>query len=339
MNILFDFVHPADVNLFKQAILILKEQGHHVILTLRKRGALQRIAESEFPGFKIIIIGSHQKKLISKIFAFIGREFAFFQFLRKQNVNVAVCQGVTFGFSCKILRIPLIHHDDDHEYRFTYLLGKYLASKDIMPDFMPVTGSNFVKYRGFKEIAYLHPDYFNPDTKSLNFYKLVPYKYVFIREIANVSVNYQGRLSFLNDILIYLEKKGLKAVLSLEDKSNIEFYKKHSIVLSEPITDLYSLMYYSHFIISSGDTMARESSLMGVPCIYTGGRSMSVNDVLIDMGMMFKIDDLEVIKNQINILSDDRNNESMRSKMHDYVKLNYDDLNKILVEQIVSFKK
>jgi uncharacterized protein len=338
MNILFDLVHPADVNLFKQSILILKEKGHNVILTLRKRGALQRIAESEFPGFKIIIMGSHQKKLGSKIFAFIGREFSFFQLLRKQKVNVAVCQGVTFGFSCKILGIPLIHHDDDHEYRFTFLLGKYLSTKDIMPDFMPVNGSNFVKYRGFKEIAYLHPDYFKPNPDSLKFHDLIPFKYVFIREIANVSVNYQGRLSFLNEILIYLEEKGLKAVLSLEDKSNISFYEKHSIVLKEPITDLYSLMYYSHFIISSGDTMARESSLMGVPCIYTGGRSMSVNDVLIDMGVMFKIDDLGAIKRQIDKLCDNGNDNELRANMSNYVKLNYDDLNKIMLEQINDIK-
>jgi predicted glycosyltransferase len=84
--------------------------------------------------------------------------------------------------------------------------------------------------------------------------------------------------------------------------------------------------------------MARESSLMGVPCIYTGGRSMSVNDVLIEMGMMYKIDELEDIKSQIDKLADNKDDIELRANMSNYVKLNYDDLNKIMLEQIVSFE-
>jgi len=339
MNILFDLVHPADVNLFKQSILRLKQDGHNVIITLRRRGVLERIAINEFPEFNILIVGSHQKKLISKVVAFIGREFRFLQLLKKLKVDVAVCQGVTFGFSCKILNVPLIHHDDDHEYKFSFLLGKYLSTKDIMPDFMPVYGSNFVKYKGFKELAYLHPKYFKPDTGCLNIYNLTPYNYVFIREISNVSVNYQGRSSYLLEILDYLKEKELYAVLSLEDKSIIAGDNAHACVLQEPITDLYSLMYYARFIISAGDTMARESSLMGVPCIYTGGRSMSVNDVLIQKGIMFKLDNEKEIKKQIDKLCDLENGQELREKMSKFVNTNYDDLNKIFVDQILTVKQ
>jgi predicted glycosyltransferase len=338
MNILFDLVHPADVNLFKQTVYQLKQDHHKVIITLRKRGVLQQIAEKEFPDFNIIIAGSHKKTSPGKILAFVGREFYFYRFLKRNKVDVAVCQGVSFGFTGKILNVPIIHHDDDHEYKLTYLMGKYLAYKVIMPDFMPVSGSNFVKYRGFKELAYLHPKYFNPNLKCLDFYNLNPFNYVFIREIANVSVNYKGRLSFLNEILVYLKKKGLKVILSLEDKSNIAVFEKHATVLKEPITNLYSLMYYSHFIISSGDTMARESSLMGVPCIYTGGRSMSVNDVLIQKGIMFKMDKEMDIKKQIDKLWELQNGEELRGNMSKFVNTHYDDLNKIILEQIFSVK-
>ncbi|MBP6870618.1 MAG: DUF354 domain-containing protein [Bacteroidales bacterium] len=236
MNILFDLVHPADVNLFKHVIQILNGQGHRIVITLRQRGSPERIAQQELAGFNLCVIGSHQKSILRKVLAFISREIKFFGFLKKEKIDVAVCQGVTFGFSCKLRGIPLIHHDDDHEYRFSFLLGKYLSAKDIMPDFMPVKGSNFIKYRGYKELAYLHPNYFKPDQKIVSANNLTPFRYVFIREIANISLNYQGRTSFLVEILKHLKKKGLEILLSLEDKSKTPDFQPYATILKDPLT-------------------------------------------------------------------------------------------------------
>jgi predicted glycosyltransferase len=336
MNILFDFVHPADVNLFKQSIISLKRDKHNVILTLRKRGALQRIAEFEFPEFKINIVGSHQKTLLNKLLAYIGREIRFFKILRKNKINVAICQGVSFGISGKILKIPIINHDDDHEYKLTYMVGKYLATNVVMPEFMPVNNPNFIKYKGFKELAYLHPKYFKPDISSLDLFGLTAFKYVFIREISNVSLNYNNRLPLLNEILTSLNSNKHRVILSLEDKKLISYYDKEATVLKEPVDDLYSLMYYSKFVISSGDTMARESSLLGVPCIYTGGRMMSVNNEFIQMGIMLKSETMVEIKKKIEELCLIENDLELRKNMSTYVLSNYDDLNTVFLKQILN---
>ena len=75
MNILFDLVHPADLNLFKPSIDKLKQDNHNVIITLRKRGALQRITENELPDFEILAVGSHKKNLPGKIMASANLNF------------------------------------------------------------------------------------------------------------------------------------------------------------------------------------------------------------------------------------------------------------------------
>ena len=43
-------------------------------------------------------------------------------------------------------------------------------------------------------------------------------------------------------------------------------------MLQEPIEDIHSLIYYSAGLVSSGDSMAREAALLGVPAYYLGIR-------------------------------------------------------------------
>lgn len=339
MNILFDFVHAADVNLFKHSIYRLKNEGYNVVLTLRVRGVLMQIAEKEFPGYKINVIGYHKKGIIRKVFSIIGREIRFFRFLKKNSIDVVVCQGVTFGIACKILGVPLIHHDDDPEYRLTYLMGKYLSAVDIIPESVSVSGSRHLKYKGFKEVAYLHPNYFSPDILSVERLNLVPFQYVFIREIANVSVNYKGRTSFLLGVLKHLKSKSIVPILSLEDKSLIPTFSDLAIILKEPLDNLHSLMYFAKFVISSGDTMAREACLLGTPTVYTGGRLMVANDVFLNLKCMIKLDDVELVINEIDRLLEQSNDNEIRAHMSDFVRSNYEDLNELICKQILSFKK
>ena len=61
-------------------------------------------------------------------------------------------------------------------------------------------------------------------------------------------------------------------MLSLEDKSTKERYPEDWILLEEPVEGIHSLIYYSCALISSGDSMAREAALLGVPSYYLGIR-------------------------------------------------------------------
>ncbi len=85
--------------------------------------------------------------------------------------------------------------------------------------------------------------------------------------------------------------------------------------------------------------MAREAGLMGVPCIYTGGRSMSVNEALIQKGIMFKLDTPDEILNRIDLLFLNEKHEQMRSDMNRFVINTYDDLNQVFINQILMLNK
>ena len=64
----------------------------------------------------------------------------------------------------------------------------------------------------------------------------------------------------------------MKVLFSLEDKSKRDLYPKEWLLLEEPMEDIHSLIYYCAGLVSSGDSMAREASLLGVPSYYLGIR-------------------------------------------------------------------
>ena len=61
-------------------------------------------------------------------------------------------------------------------------------------------------------------------------------------------------------------------------KKRRDEYPADWILLQEPIEDIHSLIYYAAGLVSSGDSMAREAALLGVPSYYLGIRySMPAN--------------------------------------------------------------
>ena len=80
--------------------------------------------------------------------------------------------------------------------------------------------------------------------------------------------------------------------------------------------------------------MAREASLMGTPCIYTGRRDMYMNKHLIDIGVMFKEDTLENTINRIGKLVISNNKKSCRKLVLSKIENNWDDTTELILNII-----
>lgn len=315
MKILFDLNHPADVNFFKNAINELHMQGNSVEITFRERGKLETILRHELNGFTINKVGRHKKSLIKKFIFQLYRDFLMISFLKEKKIDLVLCFGPTSAIAARILGIPFLAFDDDYEYKIPFFHANLFATKHIYPDFISYNSKKTVKYHGFKELAYLHPKYFKTNESVLSKYGVKPNKYVFIREISNVSLNYQENSSILKELVNKIKMKGLSIVLSLEDKKLTDSYIDDCIILEEPVSDIYSLLYYSLFAVSSGDTVARETALLGVPTIYTGGRTMVVNEALVEAGLMFESTNVKSIVEFMDTLTIAKKKENRESSL------------------------
>ncbi len=129
-----------------------------------------------------------------------------------------------------------------------------------------------------KEWAYLNPRTFVPKVEVLEKYGVKPKEYMFLREVSVGTINYAGQASGAILGIKDMIPAGMKVLFSLEEKKRRDEYPDDWILLQEPIEDIHSLIYYSAGLVSSGDSMAREAALLGVPSYYLGIRySMPAN--------------------------------------------------------------
>ena len=335
MNILFDLNHPVDVNFFKNSILLLKEQGHKISVIYRDRGVLEKIIKFELPEISLKRFGFHHKNFLSKVFFQLLRDFSVFKFLKKNKFDMVCCFGSTSAISSWLSNTPYLAFDDDFEYKLPFFHANIFCTHHIYPDFINFNNNKTIKYSGFKELAYLHPNYLKISNNILKHYNLKADNYVFIREIDNISLNYNKSVSILSKLINKLTSLNYKVVLSIENKNLILNYPKNCIILEEPVGDIYSLLYNSSFAISSGDTVARECALLGVPLIYTGGRTMAVNKLLVKNSFIIESQSFEFISQYIDEFKIE-NKINLRKKINAYIANNCSDTTSIILENIQS---
>ena len=293
-KVLIDIYHLPQFNFFKNAILTFAPEEVDVYCV--NRGKLLQVIQHELPDYNIKCIGDYKynKGMYSMVFKIIiPRIFRLFQEINSTKYKFILTANYQANFIGKLKGIPNIAFNDDPR-KFVFPFLKFSADEVYLPPF----GTHYkgVKFfNALKEWSYLSPRYFTPDVSALEVYGLEPKNYIFIREVSTKTSNY---LNQEKDIILSVADKfpsDWNVVLSLENKENTELYPKNWIILKEPVTNIHSLMYYSNAVVSSGDSVAREGAMLGVPSIYAGIRDMPANVILIDKGMLLKLDAQEIV--------------------------------------------
>lgn len=335
-TVYIDICHLPQANLFKNVVHLLYEKVN-IQLLVRPRGKLKEIIEMEYPSLPIVCFGSYNDSLVKKIISNIQRELLLLKFFKKNKFDILM--GVGSYFLSPISHLhnkPSIMFTDDFEHLWHFNLNKFLSTYFIFPKSIPINGRNIIKYNGYKELAYLHPNYFKSNRGILNEYDLEEERYVFIRMTTNTSINYRRQTQFIpinkwQEIIKYFKRRDIDVVLSLENKENSKFFK-NSIILIEPINEFYSLIKYSLMLISSGDTMAREACILGVPSIYLGGRKMVVNKEFIEKKIMFTPRDFESVISTIEYIINNNIKKETKEIIDYAIKYKWDDTTQVIMD-------
>ncbi len=341
MKIWFDISHIAQFNFYLESIIILSD-SNEVVVTVLDRGNLYLIARKELENVKckIIVLGKHKGNKFSVIFdANIIRLLKLYQFCYKFKPEISVGNGFLHGIVSNIFKFPNIMFNDDLERKINVGLMIYFST-----EIYHITGVNknnshkkIKIFNALKEWAYLSPKYFTPNDNVLSEYNLQKNKYIFVREVITGTLNYSSQKSNLIESITDKFPKGVNVILSLEDKSRKEFYPKNWLLLDEPIEDIHSLMYYSCVVVSSGDSMAREGAVLGIPSIYCGNREMLANEIMVSKGKLFSvsIEKAPKILSKLIINKEYVNKDQFREDLN----IDWIDVTEFIISRIYKYKK
>src|SRR5262245_18770680 len=190
---------------------------------------------------------------------------------RQFKANLFVSFGnPTVGLPARIMRKPYIAMTDTDHATEQHALFKPFATVIATPTvFKPDLGPKQVRYPGFHELAYLHPDEFTPDPAELTPLGLQPDDCFFVVRFvawgATHDVGQRGfSLSEKRDLLRELSTYG-RVLLSVEGDVDPEFMPFVTHFAPEKI---HHYLAFATMYIGEGGTMLTEAALLGTPALF-----------------------------------------------------------------------
>lgn len=304
MRVLFLVYHPVDPYVAFQIAKNIQDDGGAVFfIIVEKEGIIKKIVDAA--GFKSRVIASSKKSFLGKVFNMLTI------FIRIKKITKQFQPDIIFSpagpytsFAFKGNKLPLICWEDTETATFNFKYShKRIDSLLVNESFYKeLPGENIIRFNGYKEFAYLHPNVFKPEKSILEKVGLKESdKIVLMRFSALNAMHDIGLKSevLTNDEIILkfikkIEKKySAKVLISVTERdldSRFDTYKLHI----EPIKYVHLLSFCTLYI-GEGTTTASEAGVLGVPWINI---QQTQRGYLIDQeenyGLGFRTDNMDV---------------------------------------------
>lgn len=268
MNFLIDIAHPAHVHLFRNVYFLLKEKGHQIYVTVKNiPSAIQLLNLYHIPYYNL---GDKRDSIIGKGVEQFLYDFKVLKIVRDKKIDIGFGSSITLAHVSKISKMKSIIFDDDDD-EVEPLFAKYahpFSNVVLSPECAVRKTKRLVKYAGYHELAYLHPNRFMPDERVIAEAGLSKNDTYFLLRFnsfkAHHDVGVKG-LSIENkrQLINYLSTKG-KVYITTERNIDDEF-KPYQLKISPE--KVHSFMYYATMLVGDSQTMTSEAAVLGTPAI------------------------------------------------------------------------
>lgn len=295
MKILVDISHPAHVHFFKNAILKWRERGHSVFIVSRDKDLALELLR--LYSFNNCCLSKARRGLFGLFIELIEHETRLYRKVRVIRPDIMLQIGGTYIVHAgRLLNIPAVVFYDTENATLSNAITYPFASAICTPScYRGNVGKKHVRYNGYHELAYLHPDYFSPDESVLRELKLEPHeKFSILRFVsweASHDVGERGlskadKISFVNEL-----KKHGRVFITSEGHLPWEL-EKHRLKLSPG--RIHHLMAFAQLYVGESATMASECAMLGVPAIFISrtGRGYTTEEEE-KYGLVFNFRDVE----------------------------------------------
>jgi predicted glycosyltransferase len=273
MKILFGVSHPAHVHLFKNAIWQLMQRGHEPkIIAMKKEITLQLL---DAYNFKYEVFGKNVNGLVNKLINVARLDRNLYRIIKGFNPDMLISTGSPYLAQVgRLLAKPHIAFGDTEIDRMgNHFTVPFCAAICVGTSFQKkFEPKKEVRYNGYHELAYLHPNYFTPNASILSQFGLAQNeKIILTRFIGWSAVHDIGARGFgfkstieMLEFLKKIERYG-RVFLTTEIRLPKEFEK---YLLKIPSHKLHDMLAFSSLYVGEGATMASEAGVLGVPWIF-----------------------------------------------------------------------
>lgn len=297
MKILIDIGHPSHVHFFKNAVFILLEKENEIKITARNKDVTIALLDAYNLDYEIV--GTNKKGFFKKAINAAKIEKNIYNVCKKFQPDLLLGASGNFYIThvAKMIGKPSIIFEDSEPDKSIYWLCKPFATYFCTPiNFSTDLGKfKHIRYKGYKELAYLHPNQFRADESVLDELGLKKNdRFILLRFVAWSAAHDVGHKGFsLEDKRLFvkeLENYG-EVYISSETELPNEF-ENHKLKI--PPNKIHDLLYYAYMFVGDSQTMATEASILGIPTVRSNsfvGTMSNFKELEEEYGLMYSIKD------------------------------------------------
>jgi hypothetical protein len=332
MRILIDIGHPGQVYFFRNFIEQAEKAGHAIKVTARdKEVTLALLSAFHIPFEKR---GEIRNGLGRKAFDIASIDYWLYKVAKRFAPDLLVgFHNPYIAHVSKLIGKPSIIFTDTEGVWSASCITYPFADAICTPACFleQLNPRKHVRFNGYKELAYLHPNYFTPnqeivrnagfsDDESIILLRLI--SWAACHDVGLQGIQRGSELDFVRT----LEQYGRVVVTSEKGlPPSLEKYK-----LTVPPHHIHSLLSCANLYIGEGGTMAAEAAVLGTPAIHieknshgrpTGESSGNFRELRDKYKLLaFFATQEEALEEAVRLLSDKQTKKQWRTKREVLVK-------------------
>jgi predicted glycosyltransferase len=268
LKILIDIGHPAHVHYFKNFIKIMENKGHQFLIISRNKEIEHYLLKQYDIPF--VDRGKGQKSLIGKTIYYFKAVHLIFKNATIFKPDVILSFGSPYAaIVSKLINKPYIAFDDTEHAKLEHLMYIPFTRNVLTPScFTKALGRKQIRFNGYMELCYLHPNYFTPDPSILDLLGVKKdEKYVIMRFVsweASHDIGHSG-------LSLEMKKKAVKelskyARVFISSESELpEDLKPYQIKI--PPERMHDALAFATLFVGESGTMSTECAVLGTPNI------------------------------------------------------------------------
>lgn len=268
MKVVVDINHPAHVHYFKNFVREMKSRGHEILITASEKDISYRLLD--LYGFSYEKIGNYGRSILQKMLNIPILDIKMYFAVRKFKPDLFLGFGsIRAAHVSALMRRPYIALDDSEPSPFEHILYVPFADAILTPtSFRKDFGKKHKKFRGYIELAYLHPHYFSPDPSVLDDLGVsVKSPFVLLRfvawqamhDLAKSGFSFEEKVGLVNEL-----KKHARVYISSEVPLPPELEPYRLTISPEKI---HHMLYFARLFVGDSQTMSTEAALLGTPAV------------------------------------------------------------------------
>jgi predicted glycosyltransferase len=338
VKVIVDIGHPAHVHFFKHFIWEMKKGGHEILITASKKEITLDLLEKL--GFDYIFTCKRYGG-VKFGYELIKRDIQMFNLARKFKPDLIT--GIHSTIAAHVSKITkaksIIFTDTEHAKLANFVTFPFADVICTPTCFNKDLGKKQIRYNGYHELAYLHPNYFTPNPAVLDEMGLnKDDKFIILRFVSWAASHDIGH-SGLN---LEMKRKAVK---------EFSKYAKVFITSEAPLPNdlekipperIHDAMYYATLLYGESATMASECSILGTPAIFLDNDGRGYTDEQEKVyGSVFNFtesieDQAKSIKRGVNLLEKENIKEDWRQKRQKLLKDKID-VTKWMTDLIINY--